>query len=221
MKIKGKIFGAGTGLIFGGLPGALIGGMVGHLFDLFHTDSGNEKLESLKEMVYWAARASSLDDKFMFSKREYVRNNIVNGIPEDQQLSLLRLFDKYLNNENMKIVSLSSSKFKKDRYDNFRIIYNLMSIGGINGVKREYLAKIAKRFGLSKDEFHLIDKEFRERENIMNNDIKNAIGTLRLPIIFQRKDLLNQYKILKSDFKDRSEGLDNAFVKLENYLKEA
>lgn len=130
MKIKGKIFGAGTGLIFGGLPGALIGGMVGHLFDLFHTDSGNEKLESLKEMVYWAARASSLDDKFMFSKREYVRNNIVNGIPEDQQLSLLRLFDKYLNNENMKIVSLSSSKFKNDRYDNFRIIYNLMSIGG-------------------------------------------------------------------------------------------
>lgn len=74
---------------------------------------------------------------------------------------------------------------------------------------------------MSKDEFHLIDKEFRERENIMNNDIKNAIGTLRLPIIFQRKDLLSQYKILKSDFKDRSEGLDKAFVKLENYLKEA
>ncbi|NIA23113.1 MAG: hypothetical protein GWP03_02990 [Proteobacteria bacterium] len=221
MRIKGKIFGAGTGLLFGGLPGAIIGGIVGHLFDSLHADSGSGELEALKEMVFWAAKASSLDDRFMFSKREYVRNNIISGIPEEQQLSLLKSFDRHINNENIKMVSISRNISGENRYVKFRLIYNLMSIGGMNVSKRKYLESIVKRFGLSEKEFHSIDKEFQEKSESMNEDIGSAIDMLRLPIFFEQKDLLNQYRILKDDFRDNSEKLDKAFIKLDNYLKEA
>ena len=230
MKIKGKIFGAGTGLLFGGIPGAIIGGIVGHFVDSVSDNRENTELEMLRELTYWAAKIALVNDRFMFSKRVYLEKEIMNTdkITASQKNDLLRSFDRYLQNRSINMISFNRKSLRKRSYEYFKQIYNLASIGGINREKRKHLKQITSKFNLSPKEFSDIDERFVNTWENYNRDVKQSIDLLRLPVFFKLSDVEVQTKMLKHDLAGSvynsaytSNYLEEASVILKNYLKEA
>ncbi len=230
MRIRGKIFGTGAGLLFGGLPGAIIGGILGHFIDSISVDNKNVELERLKEKTYWAAKVSAIDGRFLFSKRDYFENYMIksNGISSEEREALLKSFDRYVKNGDVKIISVNSENFVSERYEFFKQLYNLSSIGGIDKKKRESMELISRKFKISSKEFNNIDKEFTDKLESYDNDVKHAIDVLRLPVFFNYDNVKRQSQILKKDFlqlknsdsENRIREVNEASVKLNNYLKE-